>query len=201
MAGIGVVLALDIATNSGAAFDSPIHGVPITRLIKLPRSEHDGPKDNKNKTLSFGPKFSKFRSELVRLIIEVKPALIVYEAPLQILRPGMVDEDGKPKIRTTMDTIRVLLGLAALAEEVACSMDVPCEEARIDKIKRHFTGNSRAKKEDVVARCRQLKWDCGGDHNRADAAALWSMAKSMKDPAWSPISTPLFSALKPKRIT
>lgn len=174
------ILALDIALRTGYAHDGARPGVPVTGIYDCRSTRGDF------KTgYHLGETFEMFRRWLIRTVDEVKPHEIVFEAPVNILHG----------IKSNQQTVRVLFGLAAMAEAVAYELDFPISEGNIGAIKKHFAGTARAQKPDMVARCKQLGWDIGmkPDHNRADAAALWSMTKSIRDPKWSPMSTPLFA--------
>ena len=174
------LIALDIALRVGFAHDGPKAGVPITGVYDC-RATSGTAKDG----FTLGATFESFRRWLIAKIDEVKPWEIAFEAPLHIVGRTM----------TSQQTVRVLFGLAAMAEAVAYELDIPIAEGNIATIKKHFAGSAKADKAAMVARCRQLGWDVGAtaDHNRADAAALWSMAHSLRDPKWAPTATPLFA--------
>jgi hypothetical protein len=178
-------LALDLATATGYAFDGPHAGVPVTGLYRVPRSG-----GTKKDGLEFGPGFAAFRAWLVAMIGQVKPDILAFEAPLQIVHTKHGSGGGAG---TSQSTIRFLFGLASITEEVGAALSVETFEQNNSSIKRHFTGSGAADKAAMLRMCATLRWDVGGDHNRADAAALWSRIKSMRDPRFAPMSTPLFA--------
>lgn len=175
------ILALDIAYRTGWAHDGGMDGVPVTGVYDTRKSAGDAATGYR-----MGATFESFRRWLIGKIDEVKPWSIAFEAPLHVLRAG---------VRSNQQTLRILFGLAAMAEAVAYELDIAIAEANIGTIKSHFAGSGKADKDAMVARCQQLRWDIGApaDHNRADAAGLWSLAKSLSDPKFAPIATPLFA--------
>ena len=177
----GIVLALDIATKTGFAHDSPEDGRPLTGVFRAPAPEGDA-----EDGWEFGRTFAGYRRWLVGLIGMVKPATVAFEAPLQIV------QGNRSKVRTNQNTIRILFGLAAITEMVIAEAGVRPYEANVMTVKRHFAGSGHADKAAMKARCRQLGWQIVDD-NAADAAALWAYMKALEDPKWAPRSTPLFA--------
>jgi len=169
------VLALDIATTSGAAFDGP-GDKPVFATLK---TSIDGE--------VFGPAYSKFRAWVLDLLAVNSPDLLVIEAP------WVPSGSRAPSHPTSTVIPRVLLGLAAIAEQVAEERRVEVVELAVNTVRKHFIGHGRARnpKTLVKRRCGQLGWIVRDDH-QADAAALWCYAKSIRDPKWAPRGTPLF---------
>lgn len=171
------VLAMDIATQTGIAFDSDVEGVPVLETFRLPPSS-DG---------NVGPGFVTFRKTLVKLLERVNPAIVCIEAPLHIA-------GGHRSTRpTNQQTVYKLLGLAAIAEETCCGMGYPIVETNIMTAKKHLTGNGHADKAMMMRMCRTLRWDAKTS-DEADAAALWCHLKALRDPRFAPRSTPLFAS-------
>lgn len=106
--------------------------------------------------------FHKLRSNLRDLIGMERPVLLGFEAP----RPP-TGRDGK----TTMATIYKLIGLCAVAEEVAHAHGVQkIQSCHVQTIRKHFCGSGFAKKDKVMQTCRDLGWSFIDD-NAADALA------------------------------
>lgn len=177
-------LFLDLGSATGVAFDSGEPGVPVTRLWRLPRAV-GSPEEG----YEYGAVFATFRRDLGDLVKVVQPALVGFEAAINV----MGRDSPARTFKTTQHTIRLLYGFVTVTEEFCATHNLRCYEAHISTIKKHLTGSGRAEKGDVLAACKRLNWDVGGDHNRADAAAGWCYIKAISDKAFSPRSLPLFS--------
>lgn len=167
------VLAIDCGTTSGAAFDG-VDGRPVAQTWR--GAAHALDPDE------FGPRYTAFRQWIEDLINVARPDLIAFEAPL-VLHGS--------RTMTNPNTARVLLGLAAIAEQVADAYGIRCCEVHVSTIKKFWTGTGRAEKSAMVARCRQLGWQVQND-NEADAMALFAFAKASVDPKWQALTTPMF---------
>jgi len=92
--------------------------------------------------------------------------LVIFEAPLPHLMTG----------KTNIRTIRRLIGLVAVTEELLYDRQLDVREARVSDVRTHFLGSNRHRREEAkrltIARCRQLGWKVEDD-NAADAAALF----------------------------
>jgi hypothetical protein len=171
----GVVLALDCATVTGYATDSDRPGIPQTGHFDCSPST-----GSKADGRDYGRLFASFESRLVGLIVGIRPETIVFEGPMSVF-----DQTARiRKFQSNTSAVRILYGLVALTECLASRYGVNYFECGAQDIKRHFAGSSRATKEDMLARCRQLRWPAQTD-DEADAAALWSLAKSLTDPHWN----------------
>jgi hypothetical protein len=96
---------------------------------------------------------------------------------------------------STVTTLRVLIGLCAVVEELAHSRGgYDVREARVTDIRRHFIGANlkrKAAKEVTIETCRRLGWaPC--DDNAADALALWHYQASILKPELALQTSPLF---------
>jgi len=178
-----VVLALDIAGRTGWAHTGATAGVP-----KI--GSWDGPTPDKAEDGSYvyGACFASFNRFVRWKLAEIKPTIFVFEAPIPTVGPGTKAS----QFQTTSHTIRYLSGLIAHAECAAFDAGVDSYEKSPQAIKHYFVGDRGAKKEQMMARCRQLRWPIKND-DEADAAALWAMASSIVDPKFSLASGPLFA--------
>src|ERR1700674_5794277 len=176
------VLALDIATVTGWAHDSEAPGIPISGTFRSP-----SPRGNyaDGEGFDFGVTFCGYRQWLSGLIALTKPETVAFEAPLSIVHGA------SSKVRTNQSTIRVLFGLAAITEELATSLSLSVCEANVQTVKKHFAGRGFASKDEMMARCRQLRWEVKS-HDAADACALWCYVKSLHDPKFWVKTLPLF---------
>lgn len=156
------LLALDIATKTGWAFGDASDKKPRFGSIQLPKSSELG---------EYGRRFSTFRRELIRLVTEFAPQAIWYEAPM------MKDSAGN----TSINTIRVLTGLAGFAEEVAHTYGLQCAEATSKEVRKHFIGYSTGKSDElklaVMKQCHLIDWT-PANYDESDALALWSYGQS-----------------------
>lgn len=111
-----------------------------------------------------GANFAKWLREL--LILE-KPDLVAFEAPL-VMATGSA----------SMDSVRLLTGLAFQAEVICATRDVPCHAVQVQSWRKVFLGHGRPKdaKRAALAMCELLGWDVGGSHDRAEAVGVWTYA-------------------------
>lgn len=177
-----MILTLDLATVSGAAWDGPGGAAPLSASYRMPKP---GGLDGAGR--DYGAAFDGFETWLLRLIHKVRPATMVFEGPIPTNRTR---KQGAPTIN--QDTIRLLYGVLTIAEKLGRQCGVPdVREIGVSTWKRQFAGNGHAKKPEVIARCRQLGWTPANDHE-ADAMGMWFFAKALTDPRWRPGQGPLF---------
>lgn len=161
------ILFLDLATVTGWAIDSASDdGKPVTGLCSLPDAVE----------MRVGHTLERYRTWLSSMVVRHEPRLIGYEEPVLLPRKSNF----------------VLIALAGVTQMVAHQHGTKYEGVYLGTIKKEFTGRGDAKKPEMVARCRQIGWDVGGDHNRADAAAGWAYFKA-RDPNWRPNMSGLFT--------
>lgn len=174
-----IVLALDISTQLGMAYDAPGTGgqYPAVETKILPKAIVKG---------AHGATFSAYRKFLIRRFTEIKPVMVVYEKPM------MVVGKHKSSRKTNPETVYVLQGLAAIAEEACDDMHISCADANISTAKKHLAGHGFADKAMMMHACKIRRWEVKTDHE-ADACAVWSLAKSLMDPRWQPGLGPLIA--------
>lgn len=106
---------------------------------------------------------------------EIKPAMVIKEAPLPL--------QGFRNVENAQHTVRMTYGLHSNIEGMCARFGVPFEDVADSTIRRHFIGRARMgtrveTKRAVVKRCHVLGYfpaDCNDD-NRADALAAWDFA-------------------------
>lgn len=76
-----------------------------------------------------------------------------------------------PVLSRTMDAARIAYGLAFLVELVSAHRDCAVIEVAPATVKKHFAGNGRADKTQMIERCRQRGWS-PADADAADALAV-----------------------------
>lgn len=86
----------------------------------------------------------------------------------------------------------LLIGMAFMTASIAEANGIGFVRAHVSTVRKHFCGSGRAKKPDVMARCRLLSW-APKNGDEADAAALWDWAKSTHDRGHLIVSAPLFA--------
>lgn len=195
---MSTILALDVSTRAGWSIDSRLHpGTPESGLFRCP-----GSLGSQEEGYDFGRTFLAFERWLRVFIEERRPSMIAKEEPLKLLHPKL-DRDGRgrmtAKLTTSQNTIRCLMGLDGIVEKVACEFKLPCYDKNVQSIKAYFVRGGCDKSE-IMKRCDLLGWRHDGDDNRADAMALWALAKSLVDPKFSPMTTPLFGRAQGRGI-
>ena len=181
----GLILGLDIATTTGFAHDLPGDaGIPAVGSLKLPSGTGG----------AHGAGFYAFAQWLDNIVLAKRPVLVAMEAPMHVA-------GGHASSRPTQqNTIRVLMGLAAIAEYVCFARRTTLLEINIGTAKKYLAGNGRADKAAMMHACKIRGWPVTDDH-QADAIALWAYAKASRDPKWSPKSTALFARAQSSGIT
>lgn len=169
------VLALDLSTTCGAAFDGP-NGKP-----QFSTNKGRMPEDSRN----FGPLFCAHAQWMRDLIALQRPDVISVESPWVPLGNRKLDENGDPVggRPTSIPIVLCLIGLWAVATTVAQAHGIPCNRREVSTVRKFFTGSGRAKKKDVERRAYLLGWSPRDDH-QADAAALWAYERSQWDRAF-----------------
>ncbi len=168
----GTIFSLDLATVTGWAF-GPAGGVPSSGIKRMG-----------DPGCSVGRFLQVFEEWLNDMLTVYQPQIFAFEAPL--LRTGAGGESN-----TSIDTARKLLCLAGNAERIALDHDIPehlvCEADNSSVCKDftgrgHFAGDRTAKKNLVMARCREMGWE-PADDNAGDALALWRFMEKRFYPA------------------
>lgn len=171
------ILALDIATNTGGCFGSADARVPLFMSQRFAVTGQ-----------SFGPAFLKFDRWLDDLITVHAPDVLAFEAPL--VQAGR----GGAKVKTNVQTVRLLMGLASVADMVGARRGLRTFEANVATIKKSFTGSGRADKDAMKRMARARGWPIKNDHE-ADAGALWAYAVACFAPDRAAAQTALFSRI------
>lgn len=169
-----IILGADLSTKTGVAYDEG-GAVRLEGFRSATSSEND-----------FGDLFLSFDVWWRALLSRVAPAVVAFESPMRVIGHG------KSTMKTSQTTIRILFGLATIAELRAHERGIEVYEVNISTVKRQFAGDGRADKKAMIARARLLGYD-PRDDNQADAVAVWQYVKCVKEPSWAPRSTPLFA--------
>jgi crossover junction endodeoxyribonuclease RuvC len=158
------VLALDLAHRAGWALGFPEDTHPESGSVRFAKEGS-----------SLAAVLSGCRLYL-RDFLSVHPevGLVVFESPNVGLHM---------RGRTNAKSIRMLIGLASVTEELLYTLGgYDVREAQVKDIRTHFLGNNKAKraeaKELTIAKCRMLGWQ-PVDDNAADALAAWDYQTSL----------------------
>lgn len=152
------VLAFDLAGRTGYAFLAGAQGIPRTGILKL--YEH----------ATKQRRFAELRAFCMDSYAVEPFDGLAYETPILV-----ADRD-------KAETLRQLMGYAAVIEEVAGTLakqrglrEFPIFPVEISEAKRAMTRNSYAKKHEMMLAAQRLKWNCTYD-DEADAGAVACVA-------------------------
>lgn len=142
-----MLLGLDLATRIGFS-----HGrgdvLPVVGSHKLSAVPNE-----------IGAFLCEFEGWLARILTEVEPQVVVFEAPA----PGPHNQ---------LITLRKTLGLAGVTEMVCHRRHILVREAAPATVKKALTGSGRAKKPDMIDAAR--RWGVETKfHDEADAFGVW----------------------------
>lgn len=158
-----MILAFDLATNTGVAFGPAGAKVPELRSYKLAPGATQGAR--------FLEAFIMTR----RLIKESGCQVIVVEKALAAGGGGAAAR------------VELAMGIRACVLAAAYHEQIPVKEYAVTTIRKHFIGKGNTPRAEAkratIKRCQMLGWDPQND-NEADAAALWDYA-SMMSGGWS----------------
>jgi crossover junction endodeoxyribonuclease RuvC len=175
-----MILACDVATTTGFAWGN-IGETPKWNVVNF---------SGKSGT---GEVLAKFRFYLMDRILVLKPEILVFESPfIPVARAprfakagtGIAAVSGPPPMNAL--TLRRLLAMTGLVEEIAFERGIKCREATVLDITRFFTGTTRHggranKKAATIEACRRLGWVTVSD-DAADALSLWCYAEHIIAP-------------------
>jgi hypothetical protein len=170
------ILALDLATVTGFARG------------KIGEKPKCGSVDFYNNTRGFSDAIFAAAYAWVWELLRPPPDIMIMES---MLPPEAMKGATSRAVR---DRLAGLHGVARAAAHRRGVGEVSI--ATTSNIRAHFIGDSslhrmQAKKA-VIERCKMLQWEVAND-NEADAAALWSYACALIDPAQALAMTPLFN--------
>ena len=172
MAGVPVVLALDIATTTGVCF-GPIGAQPP--LLQW------GSRDFSGAGKSNGEIIALFRGWVAARCYAIRPSLIIMESPY--VPVGSKPGGGAPM---NPNTLRRLLGMTGAVEAIGWELKTPVREVVSAAFTKFITGKGQYKKREekkaaVIAACRFLGCDVRGN-DEADAVAIWLFAEGILSP-------------------
>jgi hypothetical protein len=168
----GGVLCLDLATETGWAYGHPGDPAPAWGVWRLP------------KHVGRGAVCAAFEDELDRLLAELRPVRLVYEAPLPANLQG------------SADTAFILIGLAFATEGCGHRSELLTVSRSSGTFRNAVIGRSRLTDEEKRARPKLTvktaivaPWIAAQgwkitDHNGADAAVVWAYETGIRHAAF-----------------
>jgi Holliday junction resolvasome RuvABC endonuclease subunit len=154
------VLALDLATRTGWAFDAP--GRPVAGTLHLPGGGGAGGLGGMNASLADG----------VRDLLDLhQPRIIVFEAPAMHMA-------GR-----SPHTARMLIYMAGVVELIAYRWSIPCFEAQVQTVRKTLGIKKGPTDKDWKAGVIRWAREQGhqpADDNQADALALLAYWKAVR---------------------
>jgi hypothetical protein len=149
-------LALDLGGIAGWACDDP--GGSVVPLAGIWDCTHEGQK--------LGPAFLRFEGQLIAAVRRFGPDYIAFEAAVMPIY-------GK----TSMAANRKLLGLGGITELIGERLGVPVYDVHLGSARKHFVGNARATKSDIIHQCKLNGWP-SFDPNACDAICVLAYARA-----------------------
>lgn len=159
----GGLIAFDIATTTGWAYGR----VPVLATTALERAAQKPPQPASGvirvqSAQGLGHFLSEFEERLCGLLDRYQPAGAIIEAPIL------------PKA-CNFDTSCKLMSLAGEALKQFSRRGIRVlKQAQPATVKKHFTGNGRAEKADIMAECDRRGWTYA-TNDEADALAIWDL--------------------------
>lgn len=151
------LLALDLGTRTGWALLQ--RGTPPRfGTLELPKAN-----EGENQV-----RFAMLHAWLGRLHEQQGYEALAFEQPILPRRAG--------ELATTLHTLSLLWGLAAVTQLFAGQQDLPCEAVAVRDAKKALTDKALATKDEmVVAALKVMNWKVANDHE-ADAGAVGLVA-------------------------
>lgn len=144
-----MILAFDCATCTGwCAGDGS--QLPILGTVQMPSGVEPGP------FLTF------WRKWLLLHLDDIKPSVVVFEAPIL------------PR-ETSIATVRKLVGLAGTLEQVCDELKVPVFETTVSHVKKVLTGDGKAPKPDMMRMAQKVGLK-PKNFDEADSFGVWIAA-------------------------
>ena len=154
-------MALDLAKRMGISVGDAGRVAMCSEVDLLPPSEIVRGNE--------GQAYCKLRETVIDRIAVFKPREVWIE-------------EAVPTQKRSLDTLRFLMGLCAVAEEAACSQGVPVFSQAVGTVRLQVLGNGAAGKEGVLWWAHDLGYSV--TDNEGDALALLAYAASCDGDGW-----------------
>lgn len=168
------IMAFDLATRTGWASYHPImvNGQVVNHVRRSGIAQFGRDKTLEHPGVVWFRARTFFRSALVT----------------QGLRTCDVVYFEEPQTFKNRAATEMAYGLKTVLEETCCDLGLPMHRVNPSTLKKHATGDGRAKKDKVVAAARErLAWN-GTDDNEADALWVLDIARLQEEGTWVPHS-------------
>jgi Holliday junction resolvasome RuvABC endonuclease subunit len=162
------LLALDLSTHVGWAFFAHRAAKPLLGTWHAPeRANRD----------DFGPMFVAFERWLGHMLIEHRPHVLAFEAPIL------------PRDLRRAHAIRMSYGFACMTERTATVARLRCVECHPSTVKVALAGNGRAKKPAMIAAAVRRDFAVATEHE-ADACGVALVAFEHCEPSQLAMAIP-----------
>lgn len=157
------LIAFDLATYTGVAIGL-VDGDPLCHTERLGETK-----------ASHAARFEQAFRMTRRLIDQHTPDTIVIELPIA------------SGVKGAAQRVQLAMGFRACVAAMANMKRIRFAEYPVQSIRRHFIGQGNLKRDAAkgatIRRCQMIGWHVAND-NEADAAALWSYARSKLAPKY-----------------
>lgn len=162
-----MLLALDIATQTGWAFGNPQTHVCGAGGLPVPGPKPlSGSRQVLRPGAGLGEALSGVRQHWGHFLRTQRPAWVAYEAPIM------------GGTAANLHTVRLINGIIGTMESLCWELRIPAPiQINVATLKKHFTGSGRASKADMIAAAARRGWSVTDD-NEADALALFDLVAS-----------------------
>jgi crossover junction endodeoxyribonuclease RuvC len=148
------LLALDLSTHVGWAFFAD-------RSTLTAHDTWHAPERHKSARDDFGPMFLAFESWLIKMLLDHRPDVVAFEAPIL----------PRTRIFQKQRAIRMSYGFASHTEKVCFGYGKRCIEAHPSTVKVALAGNGKASKKQMIAAAVRRDFIVATEHE-ADACGV-----------------------------
>jgi Holliday junction resolvasome RuvABC endonuclease subunit len=159
------LLALDLSTHVGWAFFAHSRAKPTCNTWHAPERSREKRDD-------FGPMFVAFEKWLALMVIDNRPHVLAFEAPIL----------PRTRIFQKQRAIRMSYGFACMTEKVAAVARLRCVECHPSTVKVALAGNGKASKKQMVAAAVRRDFIVATEHE-ADACGVALVAFEHCEPS------------------
>lgn len=162
------VLGLDVGVNVGWAFFKSEDAPPLCGIKVLPKAFDEN---------DIAARTWPLRQWLRDMVAVHKPDVVGFESPFIPVQRRGPQESGKSQFVTTQATLRLLISLSAEIETTCKELGVRCMEVASSSGKIALAGsarlgNSKERKEAMVAAATDRGWDVSDKGHDADACGV-----------------------------
>jgi Holliday junction resolvasome RuvABC endonuclease subunit len=159
------LLALDLSTHVGWAFFAD-------RSALTAHDTWHAPERHKSARDDFGPMFLAFESWLIKMLLDHRPDVVAFEAPIL----------PRTRVFQKQRAIRMSYGWACLTEKICFGYGKRCIEAHPSTVKVALASNGKASKKQMIAAAVRRDFIVTTEHE-ADACGVALVAFEHCEPA------------------